>query len=75
MAFGESSHNAAGVALRDTVLRYVQPILSAVESIQDSRVRLTAQACCLDLISAVEDLTASGVNSRKNSSQKGRMGR
>ena len=46
----------AGGALRHKLFNKITPILLASDRIPDSRNRLVVQACCLDIVTALEDL-------------------
>ena len=47
---------SAGSALRSVILDKIAPILSECNAIEDSRRRLVIQACCLDVVTALEDV-------------------
>ena len=48
--------NNAGAALRHQLCNKLTPILLGCNQIQDSQTRLIIQACCLDIVTGVEDL-------------------
>lgn len=45
-----------GGQLRESLLSKIKPILENSDHIADTRVRLEIQACCLDLVTVLEDL-------------------
>lgn len=64
-----------GSALRDSVLDRIAPILVGCEAIADSNTRLMIQACCLDVVTALEDVIQEyGLDGRTNVSQGGQRG-
>ena len=48
--------HSAAVALRNRLFDKVAPMLAGCDEIPDSITRLMVQACCLDLVTALEDL-------------------
>ena len=66
-SMGSGGHNqsglgdgcSAGEALRQKILGKITPILAESDSIEDSSRRLLIQACCLDVVTALEDLIQS----------------
>jgi hypothetical protein len=47
---------SAGGALRHEILNKITPILLECNSIPDSNKRLLIQACCLDVVTSLEDV-------------------
>lgn len=47
---------SAGGALRHEIFNKITPILLGCDWIEDSRVRLSIQASCLDMVTVLEDL-------------------
>jgi hypothetical protein len=51
----ETTHTA-GNALRHQLFNKITPILLGCDHIDDSQLRLMIQACCLDMVTMIEEL-------------------
>jgi len=47
---------SAGGALRHEIFNKITPILLQSDGIHDSNTRLTIQACCLDVVTSLEEV-------------------
>jgi hypothetical protein len=50
---------SAGNALRHQLFNKITPILLGCDHIDDSQLRLMIQACCLDMVTMIEDVIRS----------------
>ena len=55
-AKAQKEANSAGGMLRQHILDKIQPILHESNAIENSNSRLLIQACCLDVVTSLEDL-------------------
>ena len=54
--FDKYRGHSAAVVLRNRLFDKVAPMLAGSDEIPDSITRLMVQACCLDLVTALEDV-------------------
>jgi hypothetical protein len=47
---------SVGSEIRDRLLSRIKPVLAAADTLSDTGMRLAIQACCLDLVTDVEDV-------------------